>query len=429
MPAQSLLRLARAGCAALLAAASAHAAELSGSDLPPIGQVNAALAQSPSVIGARIGIRLEEANRARLDAGAYEFQVRGAVQNRNVAPSELPGATSSENFTEWDLSLERPLRLPNKAAIDREIGGQGVTVAQRAAFGAWHEGARELLRLWFAWVRESAQLSLWREQAQLARDQREVVDKRVAAGDAPRAEQNLAEAAAAQADAALAQAAGRANASRAALAQSYPGIVVPATPSLADPRPLDEPVEFYLQRVLAHNDEIGTAREEARRRELIARRASSDRTPDPTLGLRIANEFGGAEKIAGVYLVVPLPGGARSAAADAAARDAEMARSREAAAVRRMSSEVAAMHASAQGAYAAWLRARDTAEGMRRHAQTTMRAYRLKEAGLAEVVAARRLSVDAQLSAVLAGLEAAESRYRLMIEAHLLWREPTERDD
>ncbi|HZP94667.1 MAG TPA: hypothetical protein VFB20_17555 [Burkholderiales bacterium] len=100
-------------------------------------------------------------------------------------------------------------------------------------------------------------------------------------------------------------------------------------------------------------------------------------------------------------VAAPLPGSARG----------------EAAAVRRMSGEVAAMHASAQDAYAAWLRARDTAEGMRRHAQTTMRAYELKEAGLAGVVAA------------LAALEAAESRYRLLIEAHLLWRDPTERDD
>jgi len=39
---------------------------------------------------------------------------------------------------------------------------------------------------------------------------------------------------------------------------------------------------------------------------------------------------------------------------------------------------------------------------------------------------ARRLAVEASLSAALAQLEAEETRYRLLIEAHILWNDPEE---
>jgi outer membrane protein TolC len=49
------------------------------------------------------------------------------------------------------------------------------------------------------------------------------------------------------------------------------------------------------------------------------------------------------------------------------------------------------------------------------------RAYALGAANLAEVIAARRMALEAELAATLARLDAAEARYRLMLDAHELW--------
>ena len=408
----------------LLASTCIAAEEPGGPDLPPTDQVYAALARNPAILGARSGIRMEQANRDRLVAGDYEFQVRGTVQNRNVAPSEQIGATSSTNFTEWDFAIERPIRLPGKARMDRDIGAQGVTVAQRTATGAWHETARGLLRLWFAWMREGVQLELWQQQAQFMRAQHAIVGKRVAAGDAPKLEANLAEAAIAQAEATVAQFQGRVNAARQAIEQSFPELKISGPPPPHDPLPIGESVDFYLQRSLKYNDELTIARAESRRRELLAQRSSAQGTPDPTVGFRIASEFGGAERVAGVYISIPLPGAARAATRDGAWVQLEIAHEQEATVERRIRSDIASLHAAADGAYRTWLRARSAAEGMSRNALLVARAYELREATLAELVNARKLAVDTELNSALARLEAAEIHYRMQIDAHLLWPDP-----
>jgi cobalt-zinc-cadmium efflux system outer membrane protein len=84
------------------------------------------------------------------------------------------------------------------------------------------------------------------------------------------------------------------------------------------------------------------------------------------------------------------------------------------------------MVGQAKGAYAAWQRARSAAEGMARNAESMARSWQLKEASLSDVVIARRLAVESALSAALARTEAEESRYRLLVEAHILWNDPEE---
>ena len=47
---------------------------------------------------------------------------------------------------------------------------------------------------------------------------------------------------------------------RAALERTFPGIPVPVRAPLGDPRPLDGDLDFYLDRVRIHNDEVRVAR-------------------------------------------------------------------------------------------------------------------------------------------------------------------------
>jgi outer membrane protein TolC len=55
------------------------------------------------------------------------------------------------------------------------------------------------------------------------------------------------------------------------------------------------------------------------------------------------------------------------------------------------------------------------------HATLMERAYALGESALPEVLNARRVAREAALGAALARLEALETRYRLLLDAHLLW--------
>ena len=385
-------------------------------DLPLAAQVKIALERDPMVRAAASAIGYEHTQQRRLDAGSYEFTVRADAARRRVTEPEVPG-----NFNEWGVALERPVRLPGKGALDRDLGAQGVSVARLSAGQAMHEAGRTLLRLWFAWMKENAQLAVFQQQAKLARQQQATVQKRKRAGDAPRMELNLAEAAAVQAESSWVQARSREATARVTLARTFPAISVPERASIAEPRALAEGVAFWNERILNHNQQLAAARAEVKRRELLTRRADAERLPDPTVGIRYSNEFGGTEKVTGLYFSIPLPGSARTATREGSRFQVEEAQDREAAVLRQVEVEIATAIESANSNYETWQQLGRAADGMRQHAELTARAYQLGETGLPEVLVARRMALESELAAMTAQLDAQESRYRLLLDAYLLW--------
>lgn len=382
-------------------------------DLPPRAVVASVLAGHPDVLAAKSGVRYEESNRDRLEAGEHEFSVSvGSARRRTEA---------SRNLNEWDVAVERPIRLPGKARLDGELGSLGVAQAQSSLSDALHETARGLLRAWFGWLKARAQSDEWNSQASLLRRQGEVAARRVRAGDAPRLEQTLAEAAAAQAEAAALQAGMRTAVAAAELTQHYPGISLPEKPVLATPTPVDQPHAYWHERILQHNHELAAVRAEVKRRQALIARSQADEMPDPTVGVRHASEAGGNERVTGVYVSIPLPGRARTATTEGARAQMDMAVQKEAALLRKLNAEVAATHAGATAAYEGWRKAQFAAQAMERNAELIARAYALGEAGLNDTLNARRLAVEGRLAAATAQLDAAEARYRLMLDAHLLW--------
>jgi cobalt-zinc-cadmium efflux system outer membrane protein len=390
-----------------------HAAEPeSFADLPPTSQVLQVLKAHPGVLGAQSGIRYETANRDRLAAGPYEFVVRlGAAQRRDPM----------RDFAEWDVALERSLRLPDKARLDAQLGEHGVEQAKLVLGDAMHEAARALLRSWFAVQRARIAGRDARSQVELLARQAEAVRRRTQAGDAPRMELNLAEAALAQAQAAVALALGREQSARAELTRMYPGIAVSETAVPSMPRAPVHPLAYWMERILEHNHELAVARGETLRATLRATRASADRTPDPTIGIRHGSERAGAERVTGVFVSIPFPGQARTAASHGAQAQAEGAAQREAHVVRRLSAEIESAYRAALGAFETWQRSAAAAQGLARNADLVARGYALGESDLAGVLAAQRYSAESQALASSAGLEAAELGYRLMLDAHLLW--------
>lgn len=383
-------------------------------DLPPLKSVAKALEHTPMVRAARAGIGVEEANRDKLRAGSYETSIRMGTQQRRVN-------SPSERFTEWDVGLERAVRLPGKVYIDGALGEHGV-VQSRFAYGdALHESGRVLLKAWFTWLREFHQEKQWQTQVGLLRDQLAVVDKRVKAGDAARLEQLQASAALSQAEAQLAQAHLRAATAANELTLRYPDIALPAAPPLPQPVPVAEGLEYWRQRALEHNHELALARAETQRSRLLLSRSEADRLPDPSVGVRYAAERSGGEHIIGVNVMIPLPGAGRAANQAGAQAHSVVAAEREAGVLNRIETETASTWLATQSAYSAWQAAEQAAEAMRRHADLVARAYALGESGLLDVLTARRQMQEAQLAAVSARLDVAQARYRLLLDTHALW--------
>lgn len=398
-----------------LMAASVFAAEVNFPDLPPSAQVDSALSQHINVLTAETGVRAEQANQRKWNSGNYEFNVRAGSSQRSID-------TTGEVLREWDVAVERPLRLLNKVFLDSDIGSEGVTRAEFVLGDARHEAARLLLNLWFNWQREQTQVKLWQQQVDILKQQVGITEKRMRAGDAPKLELNQAQAAAAQAGVSLQQASLRAQLAASALKRPFPELVLPAESSLAIPQPIEHELSYWQEQIFDDNHELGMVQADSRFQQLLAKRSSADRIPDPTIGLRYASELAGKEKIAGVYVSVPLSFGLRSANADMASRLAESAQYREAAIRRRLEGDVYAAYTQAINNYMIWQQAQEAALSVRENAELIARAYSLGEGSLTDALNARRMALDSNLAANLSQFNANEARYRLLLDAHQIWQ-------
>lgn len=424
-PMQSLfpILLLALGQAALAAGAAAPVAD--PSDLPPSEQALAAIVKSPMVRAAEAMLSAGREEKNRLEAGPHEWTVRMESQRRRVRATP-PDATPDQRYNEWIVGLERPLRMPGKAGADSALGEQGVQQAIIAVDDARHESGRLLLRQWFTWLREQETLTQWTAQAELLGKQRAAVSRRLALGDASRLELAQAEAAAAQAEAEQARALARRDTARIELNKRFPSLALPAQVTLSTPRPVDGTLDSWRQQLFAQQHELRLARADSQRMRLLAARVDAERVPDPTVGVRLSNEFGGSEKIVGLSLAIPLAGGNRAAAARAQSAYAAAAAEREAEVLAKVEAEIDSQYASAKAAWASWQRAAEATQRMDQAGELVVRAHALGEAGLAEVLFARRQAHDARLAARLAQLDALETHYRLELDAHHLWADDDE---
>lgn len=392
----------------------ACAAEINRPDLPPPAQVERALDEHLLVLNATSGLKLELANQRKWDSGTYEFSLRAGSAQRNIA-------NTGQKLKEWDVALERPLRLPGKVGIDQDIGTASVQRAEFALGDAHHEAGRLLLKLWFSWQREQTTAALWQKQVEILKQQAVMAEKRVKSGDAPRLELNMAQAAAAQASVSWHQARLRAQMAGNDLNRQFPAIQLPEKPLASTPQAIEYDVEFWKSRIFADNHELGMVQQQTHVQQLLAQRSNADRIPDPTVGMRYSNEMGGNEKVTGIYLMVPLSIGHRSATAEGVAQQAAMAADQEAFVKRRLEGDVYAAHMQATRNFETWQQANDAATAIRSNADLVAKAYTLGESSLSDSLSARRFALESSLAESLARLDANEARYRLLLDAHQLW--------
>lgn len=350
---------------------------------------------------------------ARLAEGSpYEFTARLNAQKRrlDVGPQ----------YKEWNVGIERTLRLPGKAQADRSIG-QAFMAESDAVYGeALHEAARGLLTLWLDWAQAERAVELAARNLVAAQENADAVDKRVKAGDAARLDASIARADLAEQERAAVEARTAAAVAWAQLNARFPGLKREHA-VLPEPQPLARPLQFWRERILTESDELKLAAAARDKAAGHAARARAERVPDPTVGVYTASEFGGQERFTGVMLSVPIPGARRSRLADRAVSAAESARQLHQAKLVQLEAHIASEVATAEGAYEAWRAARTNAVSMGENARLATRAYALGEADLQSLLAARRQANSAALSALSAQVTAVHAQAALMVDAHLVW--------
>ena len=380
--------------------------------LPAEPQVRTVLRALPQLRESGLHNELAVSERNRLEAGPGEWVLRAGVARRTA---------DGQRYREQEAGIERSVRWFGKAAQDRAIGDQGMQVAEAQRADAWHEAGRALMRDWYDALRGQATVQRLAEQHALVEQLQDIAARRVKAGDAPALELLQAQTEVLRSRAALELADKELAEALQLLATMYPGLPAPRSDGLPEPQAAPGAMPADVARLMNDNHELELAQEEAQWQQLKARRASSDRMPDPTLGVHMSRERDGQERLLGFSVSMPLPGGARSAEASSAAVRARMADERVAQVRRQVELDARRTVGEQRQSYQIWRSLGQVADQSRRQAHLMERAYQAGECLLSEALLSRRQAHDAALAAQTAQIGALAAAARTELDAHALW--------
>jgi len=382
--------------------------------LPPEQSVRESVLANPAT-GAAMAVRGSQYAKAdAIRTGPAETLLRLTPQYRRVRDP-------SDNFAEGQIGVERPLRLWGKAGADAAVADATMRSADIGLQDARHELSRELLALWFAVLRARteylAQAGAFEQAQALVR----TVQSRVRHGDAAMLDLELASSDLERSRAGAMVAEAGARSAVAALRARFPQMPTSADPPEQLPAGVSGNPETLRQAYVETSHELRLAQADGERAQQLARRVGLERYPDPLVGAFVSIERGGAERIVGVNVVVPLGGAYRRANAESAAADSALASARYGQAERKVAAEFDTQWEMLRGNRRA-AEALLAAAGKQEAALAKVtRAYSLGEAGIAEVLAAKRAHDDVRRQTRLAVIDAAQSQYRLELDLHRLW--------
>jgi len=376
------------------------------------------LEQDPAVAAARAALDVALQESGILDSSPYEWTARATGQRR--VQDYGPDDSATGKRKEWSASLERTIRLPGKAAADRNLGKATVEESQARYGAALQQAARELMAAWVDSLaaeraRELSEKSLQSAQANLS-----VVEKRVRAGDASKLDLSIASAELAEQRRLDNDAKTQASVAWSRLSTHFPGITRQMR-ALPMPLPIEDNAVTWRDRILAESDQLKIAQTQTRIAQAQAERARADKIPDPTIGLYTASEADGRERVSGVMISIPIPGGGRDSRSAKANAVEEVSRQQLEVARRQIETEIASAVASARGAYESLQIANEGAVAMQENADLMQRAYGLGEAELQALLLTRRQTTAALNSALQTQVAALKAYYGLLIDAHLIW--------
>ena len=406
-----MTRLLLAGLLAVFATAQAME-PVNPPGLLPTEIARPLLEQDPGVAAARAGLDVALQEAGILDQSPYEWTARASGQQRRL--------DNGPRYNEWSVGIERAIRLTGKAAADRKLGKATVEASQARYGEALHESARELAALWVDWLAAERARELAASSVLSMRASMDTVDKRVRAGDASKLEMSIARAELAEQRRLDNDAKTQAATAWARLSTRFPGVKrqVMALPA---PLPIGEDAAAWRDRILAQSDELKVIQAQMQMAQAHAERARADKIPDPTLGGYTASEVGGNERIVGVMLSVPIPGGVRDARNARAIAALEVSRREVEFKQRELETAIAGAVATARGTYDSLQITHEGAAAMQENAALMQRAYALGEAELQDLLLARRQATAAMNNALQAQAAALQAYYGLLVDAHLIW--------
>lgn len=392
-------------------------ASRSQSYLPPPDLAAEAIERQAEVLAADERVAAADAQARALAIGSYEFEASLSPQQRRT--------DTEGNFDEFEVQLSRRIRLPGKAPLDREIGSRMRTMADLERDDTARRAAQRLLDLWMQWLRGAAMDEEAQAQQRSLQTEHAAMARRVQMGDAARLDLDLITAELAQARAMAIRSTAAAAIAQRALKSDFPQIPLPLRPPLLpDPAPLTEDQSAWSERIVAENYELKIRQEDAARQEAAAARASADRLPDPSLGIRLLDERNGQERSVGLVFSMPLGSRHRREVATAE-RATALALKRDAdAASRNVAREAHSLVAQSMDALAQWQAQQQAREAMNTAAARIHRAWELGETGLADRLLAERRARETAYQELSARADAHETQLRVRIESLDLWHVP-----
>ncbi len=384
-------------------------------DLPGDAVAAQLIDADPTVSRARRELAAARERASMLDAGSHEWTAKAMAQRRSYRNGDA-------GTQDWQAGVERAVRIGGKAGIDRRIGEALVREGEARVGEARHESARALLQGWMDWLAAERTLRLWQDQLAVAESNLKAASSRRKAGDASLLEQNAARADLAEVQRQSATAATELAKARARLAARFPGIELVPPAMLSEPLALDRDAAAWRERIVSESDSLRMAEQAVQRAVAMADRAKADRTADPTIGVHAGYEASRAERIVGVTLSIPIGGNYRAAQSREALQQADAARDALEAERRELEIEIASVLAEAGGGIERWKAAEAALAASSDNARLSQRAYALGEGDIQGVLLTRRQSLDAALGALQARIDALRARYRLWVDAHLIWK-------
>ena len=382
--------------------------------LPDEATVNSALDAHPSVLAARARVNAARADARARAKGPNEFVFSGSYIRRTV---DYEGG-----YDEYDGQISRPIRLPGKARLDRDIGAYGIEAAENMAEDAKHQAALLLIGHWWDWLGAAAEARVDAQAVTNYEKALAAMKRRAELRDASQLDVDQTAAALGTARVMAAESAGRANLARARLAAHFPGLSIPGQPvDVPQPQLPAGGLERYRDLVLSNSHEIAAADAAAHRMDSIAERARREKLADPSLGIRMFSERGGAERGAGVVFSIPLGGGHRSALADQAAADAGAAQAEASLARYNVLETADGDLAEATFRFTAWQRAREGLDAQMAALQKQRRGHDLGEIDLSDLLLGERMVHDAFRNEAMARTDAMRAITKLRIDSHELW--------
>lgn len=366
--------------------------------LPPADSMERSTDLSPEVRAARARFAEAQHEQTLLSLGPYDWTAAAEAARRSV--------TGDGSFAEWNTALQRPVRLPGKAALDRKIGQLLARQAAADLRVAVRAHRLVVLDVWFQCLQATERARVLEQDREYLRTMTDAVSKRRRAGDLSELDEAMvaAELASATAETSARQvdAIGAARLLATRLDGAACSLVTWDAPATGDQAAWSGESSHRLDA-----DPVMVSSElAAARAGLTADRARRDRWPDPTLGVTYGRERDGAERIGGFSFSIPLGVRRRTAESARAASAAEAALAESDAARDAFRRQWIQLESDWRRARQSWESLAEAERQQRRAAELSQRAFELGEASLSESLQLRRLALQAHLAERAAALEA-----------------------